>query len=271
LLADAGIESPRVEADVLLSEVLRAPRYASYLDPGAVLAEDAWLRFVALVQRRTRREPIQYLIGRETFRGLDLVVTPDVLIPRPETEGAVAAVVDVMTALERPVIVDVGTGSGCLALAAAASRPDALVYAIDQSPAALGVARHNAERLGLSTRVRFLLGDLFAPLARLEIRVDVVVSNPPYVADHEYETLQPEVRFEPEAALRGGFDGLRFYRRIASEASTVLAPRGRVVLELGFGQAESVRAIAEREGFGVERLDVDANGIPRIMTLVGPN
>jgi release factor glutamine methyltransferase len=228
-------------------------------------------QFLAVVHRRARREPLQYVIGRETFCGLELVVTPDVLIPRPETEGAVAAVLRVIAALEHPVVADIGTGSGCLALAIVAARPDAVVYGVDRSSAALRVARHNAERLGLAARVRWLHGDLAAPLAQRAVRADVVVSNPPYVADSEYETLQPEVRFEPDTALRGGSDGLLFYRRIIAEVSPVSAPRGRVVFELGFGQADAVRAIAEREGFSVERVDVDFNGIPRIMTLAGWN
>jgi release factor glutamine methyltransferase len=270
VLARAGIESPRVEAEALLAAVLSGPRYAAYLEPLAALTDAEREGFGAAVRRRARREPIQYVIGRETFCGLDVVVTPDVLIPRPETEGAVAAVLAAIEGVSRPVIADVGTGSGCLALAIAAARPDAIVHAVDRSGAALGVARANAERLGLAARVRFVEGDLVAPLAHAGVRVDAVVSNPPYVADDEYEALQPEVRFEPESALRGGPDGLAYYRRIVSEVPVVLASRGRVVLEVGFGQAEAVRVMAERAEFGVERLEEDFNGIPRIMTLVGP-
>ncbi len=269
VLARAGIESPRVEADALLAEALDAPRYASYVEPGAVLTEGEQAQFVAMVERRARREPIQYVLGRETFRGMDLAVTPDVLIPRPETEGVVAAALDAVVGRERPVIADVGTGSGCIALAVAAARPDATVYAADRSARALAVARCNAERLGLSGRVRFLEGDWFAPLAAEGVRADVVVSNPPYVADGEYDRLQEEVRSEPAEALRGGPDGLEFYRRITAEARAVLAPGGRIVIELGFGQAEAVRTLAEQSGFVVERVDEDFHGIARVMTLAG--
>jgi release factor glutamine methyltransferase len=269
-LARAELDAPRLEAEALLAEVLGAPRHAAYLEPRLPLTHEERDRFVAVVQRRARREPLQYVIGRETFYGLDLTVTPDVLIPRPETEGAVAAVLDAVASVPHPVVADLGTGSGCLALAVAATRHDATVYAVDHSAAALRVARDNAERLGLGTRVRFFEGDLFAPLAQQGIRVDVAVSNPPYVADHDYERVQPEVRFEPEGALRGGPDGLRYYRRIIAEVTAVLAPRGRVVLELGFGQADAVRALAERGGFVIERLDADFSGIPRIMTVVRP-
>lgn len=270
VLARAGLDSARVEAEVLLGEALGGSRHLAYLDPQLPLSETEHDRFVALVRRRARRVPIQYVVGRETFCGLDLVVTPDVLIPRPETEGAVAAVLAAVADTARPVIADVGTGSGCVALALAAARPDALIYALDYSPAALDVARVNAERFGMGARVRFLEGDLVAPLLREGVQAHVVVSNPPYVADGEFEGLQPEVRCEPDAALRGGPDGLQYYRRIIAEAPGALASRGRVVLELGFGHAEAVQAMAARAGLGIERLDPDFNGIPRILTVIGP-
>jgi release factor glutamine methyltransferase len=168
------------------------------------------------------------------------------------------------------VVADVGNGSGCIALAIASARPDAVVYATDRSARALAVARGNAKRLGLADRVQWLEGDLFAPLAAQGVRADVLVSNPPYVADGDVARLQAEVRFEPSEALRGGPDGLDFYRRIAAQARSVLAPGGRIVIELGFGQADAVRSLAEEAGFGVERLDDDVNGIARVMTLAGP-
>jgi release factor glutamine methyltransferase len=222
---------------------------------------------VAAVARRERREPIQYLVGRETFCGLELAVTPDVLIPRPETEGVVSVALEAVAGREQPVVADLGTGSGCIALAVAAARPDAVVYAVDRSAAALRVARDNAERLGLSARVQWLEGDLVDPLAAAGVRADLVVSNPPYVTDSEFARLQPEVRFEPGAALRGGPDGLVFYRRIVADAGSVLATDGRVVIELGFGQAEAVRTLAEGAGWSVERVAPDFNGIARVVTL----
>jgi release factor glutamine methyltransferase len=270
VLAAAGVESPRDEADALLSEAVGGPRYASYLEPDAAVAESEQVRFVEMVERRAARQPIQYVLGRETFRGLELAVTPDVLIPRPETEGVVAAALGIVAGRTRPVVADVGTGSGCIALAVAAARPDAAVYATDRSARALAVARGNAERLGLAGRVQWLEGDLFAPLVNQGVRADALVSNPPYVADGDVGRLQAEVRFEPSEALRGGPDGLDFYRRIAAEARSVLAPDGRVVIELGFGQADPVRTLAERAGFVVERVDDDVNGIARVMTLAGP-
>jgi release factor glutamine methyltransferase len=168
------------------------------------------------------------------------------------------------------VVADIGTGSGCLALALARVRPDVVVYATDCSAAALAVAERNARRLGLADRVTFLCGDLFEPLARGGLRVDLVVSNPPYVADEHLPTLQIEVRHEPESALRGGVDGLHFYRRIVAEAGSVLAEGAGIVVELGYGQADAVGALARGAGFDVSRIDPDFQRIPRVMTLAAP-
>ena len=270
----AGIAAPRAEAEDLLAHVLSQPRHACYLEPDAPLTADETARLHSLVARRADGVPLQYLMGTETFCGLELEVTPDVLIPRPETEGVVEAALRVL-ADRRPagrptVVADIGTGSGCLALALARVRPDVVVYATDCSAAALAVAERNARRLGLADRVTFLCGDLFEPLARGGARVDLVVSNPPYVADDHLSTLQIEVRHEPESALRGGVDGLHFYRRIVAEAGSVLAEGAAIVVELGCGQADAVGALARGAGFDVVRIDPDVQQIPRVMTLAAP-
>ena len=270
----AGVAAPRAEAEGLLAHVLSQPRHACYLEPDALLTADETARLRSLVARRADGVPLQYLTGTETFRGLELEVTPDVLIPRPETEGVVDAALRVL-ADRRPtgppaVVADIGTGSGCLALALARVRPDVVVYATDCSAAALAVAERNARRLGLADRVTFLCGDLFEPLARGGVRVDLVVSNPPYVADEHLPTLQIEVRHEPESALRGGVDGLHFYRRIVAEAGSVLAEGAGIVVELGYGQADAVGALARGAGFDVARIDPDFQRIPRVMTLAAP-
>jgi release factor glutamine methyltransferase len=270
----AGVAAPRAEAEGLLAHVLSQPRHACYLEPDAPLTADETARLRSLVARRADGVPLQYLTGTETFRGLELEVTPDVLIPRPETEGVVDAALRVL-ADRRPtgppaVVADIGTGSGCLALALARVRPDVVVYATDCSAAALAVAERNARRLGLADRVTFLCGDLFEPLARGGLRVDLVVSNPPYVADEHLPTLQIEVRHEPESALRGGVDGLHFYRRIVAEAGSVLAEGAGIVVELGYGQADAVGALARGAGFDVSRIDPDFQRIPRVMTLAAP-
>jgi release factor glutamine methyltransferase len=259
----AGVAAPRAEAEDLLAHVLSQPRHACYLEPDAPLTVDETARLRSLVARRADGVPLQYLTGTETFRGLELEVTPDVLIPRPETEGVVDAALRVL-ADRRPagppaVVADIGTGSGCLALALARVRPDVAVYATDCSAAALAVAGRNARRLGLADRVTFLCGDLFEPLARGGLRVDLVVS-----------TLQIEVRHEPESALRGGVDGLHFYRRIVAEAGSVLAEGAGIIVELGYGQADAVGVLARGAGFDVARIDPDFQRIPRVMTLAAP-
>ena len=270
----AGVAAPRAEAEGLLAHVLSQPRHACYLEPDAPLTVDETARLRSLVARRADGVPLQYLTGTETFRGLQLEVTPDVLIPRPETEGVVDAALRVLADRRSTgppaVVADIGTGSGCLALALARVRPDVVVYATDCSAAALAVAERNARRLGLADRVTFLCGDLFEPLARGGVRVDLVVSNPPYVADEHLPTLQIEVRHEPESALRGGVDGLHFYRRIVAEAGSVLAKGAGIVVELGYGQADAVGALARGAGFDVARIDHDFQRIPRVMTLAAP-
>lgn len=270
-LREAGIPAPRLEAEELLAHVLSQPRHAWYLDPEVPLTADEAARMRSLVARRAEGMPLQYLFGSETFCGLELDVTPDVLIPRPETEGVVEAarrlLVERRAAGVSPAVVDVGTGSGCIALALARAVPDAVVYATDCSHAALTVAARNAARLGLEDRVVFLSGDLLHPLQCAEVRVDLIVSNPPYVADEEWSRLQREVRREPPLALRGGADGLDLYRRLAAEAGTVLTPGGAMVLELGFGQHEAVGRLASASGFDVERVDPDFQRIPRVMVL----
>ena len=270
----AGVAAPRAEAEGLLAHVLAQPKHACYLEPDAPLTADETARLRSLVARRADGVPLQYLTGTETFRGLELEVTPDVLIPRPETEGVVDAALRVLADRRSTgppaVVADIGTGSGCLALALARVRPDVVVYATDCSAAALAVAERNARRLGLADRVTFLCGDLFEPLARGGVRVDLVVSNPPYVADEHLPTLQIEVRHEPESALRGGVDGLHFYRRIVAEAGSVLAEGAGIVVELGYGQADAVGALARGAGFDVARIDPDFQRIPRVMTLAAP-
>ncbi len=270
-LSEAGVPVPRLEAEELLAHVLAQPRHACYLDPDVPLAANEAARMRSLVASRASGIPLQYLLGSETFCGLEFDVTPDVLIPRPETEGVVEAarriLVERRTAGASPAVVDVGTGSGCIALALARAHPDAAVYATDCSDVALAVARRNATRLGLEDRVVFLAGDLLHPLQRAKVQVDVIVSNPPYVADDECGRLQREVRCEPALALRGGADGLDLYRRLVAEAGAVLNADGVMVLELGFGQDQAVGRLANAAGFDVERVDPDFQRIPRVMVL----
>jgi release factor glutamine methyltransferase len=266
VLAAAGVESPDWDAERLLRHVLGCDRAALLANPGHVVPEADEARFLSLVRRRAAREPLQYILGTQAFWKHEFLVSPAVLVPRPETELLVEASLELLQGVEEPVVVDVGTGSGCIALSIAAEREDALVRATDVSEAALGVARENARRLGLERRVTFHLGDLLEPLSGLEGRVDLVVCNPPYVGPAELAALAPEVReHEPVEALSGGEDGLSAHRRLLPAAAAMLRPGGSIVLELGRGQAAAVCALAGGAGLAVTRRLRDLQGIERVL------
>lgn len=262
----AGIEEARIEARLLLGHVLGRKPLALPLDAhAAVSAEDA-ARFRALVARRAAREPSAHLTGTRGFWTLDLAVTPDVLIPRPDTETIVACALDYVTdrnAVHR--VLDLGTGSGAILLALLSEMPRAYGVGLDRSAAALAVARRNAETCGLAVRAGFVRGDW---ADAIEGRFDIVASNPPYIDRATISTLEPEVvRHEPRAALDGGEDGLDAYRAILPDLPRLLAPGGIAVLELGFGQAESVASLARAAGLAEVELRQDLGGVPRAFAL----
>ena len=249
-LGAAGLPTARQDAEWLLGAALGTERFAAYVEPERSVGADTAEHFRGLVERRTRHEPLQHLLGFEDFRGLRLRVTPDVLIPRPETEGLVAwalEVLDVETG--NPLLGDIGTGSGAIACALASAWPDARVIATDSSPAALRVAAENVRALGLAGRVELLAGDLLEPL-RGRPRLDMIVTNLPYIATAVIATLPREVReFEPHAALDGGPDGLRALRRLIAAAPAALRPGGALVLEIGEDQGGAVASLLAAEGF----------------------
>jgi|SRR5271165_943292 len=221
------------------------------------------IRYAALLDRRKRGEPIQYITGECEFYGLPFGVTPDVLIPRPETEHLVEAAILLSRQFNLNRIVDVGTGSGAIAVALAGALSPVFVTAIDLSPAALAIAQQNAERNNVS--IRFLQGDLLEPVAGETF--SIVVSNPPYVPLSDRETLAVEVRdYEPSLALFASDDGLAIYRRLIPQTFRVLAPGGHIALEIGFGQANAVRELLASAGFHSIRLIPDLQGIPRVLT-----
>lgn len=218
------------------------------------------------MDERARRRPLQHLTGTQSFWRHELRVTPDVLIPRPETELLVEAAIGVLSHATRPLTVDVGTGSGCIALSLAAELPEACIHATDISRAALAVAEENADRLGLAGRVRFHAGDLLEPLIRLAGRFLLVVSNPPYVDPSEAASLAPEVRdHEPHIALFAPEQRYSVYRRLAPQARRMLVPRGWLLLEIGQGMSDEVSRICTQEGFEVERVIPDLQAIPRVV------
>ena len=269
-LAEAGIDGPFLEAETLLGHLLginRAgviARFREQLDESEVEA------FCGLLKRRAAREPLQYITGRQEFFGLDFRVGPSVLIPRPETEYLVQEAVDffAQAGIEKSLAADIGTGSGCIAVAIAAKVPGASIYAIDASNDALKTAHENAEANGVAGRIRFLKGDLFLPLREegLSGRLDVIASNPPYIPSGEIPGLQPEVLFEPHSALDGGPDGLDAIRRIIGEAPAYLRPRGLLLIEIGIGQAEAVKSlVTENSGLVFDKFIIDFSGIERVL------
>jgi release factor glutamine methyltransferase len=249
VLSERGVEQARLDAELLLAGVLGLKRLDLYLQHDRPLTDDELARYRAAVRRRLRREPLQYILGSAAFRQLELTVDARVLIPRPETEQLVGAVLD--WSLRRSVwgtVLDIGTGSGAIALSLAHEGRYDRVIASDASTAALEVARGNAERLGLGERVELRAGSLFDVVADGE-RFAVIVSNPPYVAEVDRGTLAPEVvEHEPAAALFAGADGLEVIDLLVAGAWSRLRPGGLLALEVGFGQSAAVVERLERTG-----------------------
>ncbi len=280
LLEETGGQILRRDAETLLLHVAGRDRAWLLAHPEAELPPSDAARFRELVSRRQTNEPVQYLTGRQEFFGLDLRVTPDVLIPRPETELLVEAVVAWVRGRfatadrhGQPVsLVDVGTGSGAIALASADALPELQVWAVDVSEAALAVARGNAERLRLIERVRFRQSDLLGVFASAPPGpggFDVVVSNPPYVPVADSPTLQPEVRdFEPHLALFAGQDGLAVYRRLIPQAWLALRSGGLLAMEFGFGQRQELACLLQ--GWDQVNFLDDYAGIPRVVLAERP-
>lgn len=262
-----GIDSPRLDADLLVAHALGVKRLALFLDPDRPLIEAELTAIRALVERRRAREPVAYILGEREFYGRSFVVTRDVLIPRPDTETLVDAALAFLRAntVVGPVV-DLCTGSGAVALTLAAELADRAVVATDISPAALALAGQNRDRLGLGERVSLCLGDLFDALER-EARFACITINPPYIGAHELPTLDADVRdFEPRLALDAGSDALSFYRRIAACAARHLVSAGALMVEVGFGQAEAVMALFRAAGFAELRAHRDLAGIERVVT-----
>jgi release factor glutamine methyltransferase len=270
-LAARGIEAPRADAEWLLAHVLKAGRLTLLLAPERALSAPEREALADAVARRGDGEPLQHILGTQPFRGLDLAVGPDVLIPRPETEEVVDAALTVLDGLPEGTAaraLDLGTGSGCIALALAQERPGLRIMAVDASEAALAVARDNARRNGLAERVGFVSGDLYAalePTREISRGFHLIVSNPPYLTPAEWAAAPADVRAEPRGALAGGDDGLDFYRRIFEGAGAWLAPGGAVVVEIGWTQGDAVAGIAREAGFS-SIVTKDLGGRERIVT-----
>jgi len=254
-------ERARRDAELLLTHTLKKNRAWLLAHGDELVSNELLLSYRELLERRGRGEPIQYIIGEAEFYGLPFRVTPDVLIPRPETEHLVEKVIELAGCFERPRIVDIGTGSGAIAVALAQKLTQALITAIDLSKSTLAVARENAERNRAD--LRFLEGDLLAPVAGEQF--EIVVSNPPYVPAADRATLSVEVRdYEPAQALFAGDDGLDVYRRLIPAAFGVLISGGYLVLEIGSGQSPAVTELLTRTGFEQIEFVPDLQEIPRV-------
>jgi release factor glutamine methyltransferase len=263
-LAAAGVPSPQWDAERLLLHVLGGDRARLVADPARPVPAEAEERFRRLVERRAAREPLQHIVGTQAFWRHEFVVTPDVLVPRPETELLVETALEVLAGVERPVVVDVGTGSGCVALSIAAERPDAVVYGTDISGPALGVAFQNRERHNLEERVALLEGHLLDPLSGL--RADLVVSNPPYVDPADRDSLQPEVRdHEPAVALFAPGDVLSVYRALVPAAAAMLRPGGALAVEISPSIGEAVGGLFLEAGFARLEVRNDLGGRARVV------
>ena len=264
-LAADGVENALVDAEWLMAHVLDCRRPELGLRRSETLTQSQTAQWHALIARRAERIPLQHLLGTADFCGLEMEVNDSVLVPRPETEGLAEAAWRFANLLERPTILDLGTGSGCLAIAIAMNCPGAGVHALEVSPAAMAVARANATRHQVSDRIIFHKGDGFAALPG-ELSFDLIVSNPPYIPTAEIQNLQPEVRdHDPRVALDGGADGLDFFRAIAVHAPAALRSGGRLMLEIGDGQAEPVAALLAHAGWGECELLPDLNNVLRIV------
>jgi len=268
-LRDHGSDSPRLDAEVLLAHAVGCERIALYTRFGEPAGDAAREQFRELVRRRAAGSPVAYLVGHKEFFSLDFEVGPDVLIPRPDSEFVVLEFLRVFKTAPQVSAIDIGTGSGNLAVAIAKQHAGVRFHAVDISPAALAVARRNAERHGVSDRIEFLEGDLFGP-APPGLEVDCIVSNPPYIAAGDVTQLPVGVRdFEPHLALAAGATGLEVVAAIIAAAPGRLRPGGQLILEIGAPQEFDVRRLVEQQGgYSLQPTIHDYAGHPRVVSAV---
>jgi len=269
ILKAAGLENAEREADWLLAHAMRLSQGQLLAAGNAPLTARQAEQARTYIDRRAAREPLQYILGTQEFGGLEIAVTPDVLIPRPETTLLVEEVAQAIGAQRRSLVADVGTGSGCIAIAVAKTCPHATLWATDISWPALVVARRNALQHDVGKQVTFVQADLLGPFPASEEGIfDAIVSNPPYIPEGEMEGLQPEVsRYEPRLALAAGADGMTYYRRLLSAAAVLLKPAGCLMVELGVGQFNAVSALSDRTRLSVLHCRKDQAGIERALVL----
>jgi release factor glutamine methyltransferase len=267
-LRKGSVTEARREAGSLLAHVLERDRGFVIAHGGDSLGDAQYQNFLLLISRRMRGEPLQYLTGHREFFKLDFEVSPDVLIPRPETELIVEAALELCKDDPAPFIADIGTGSGCIVISVLHELPEAKAVATDISPAALQVAQRNAEHHGVSGRLTLVESDCFPAVCHTK-PFSLIASNPPYVSDDDLELVPREVRFEPRTALAGGPDGLSIIRRLLVEARPFIRSGGYLVFEIGFGQSESVARLIDRHVWDLIEIRNDLQDIPRTFVLQG--
>ena len=262
--AGHGISNPRLEADLLLAKVLNLPRVRLYSAWDRVLTPAELQQYRELIAKRVQGWPNAYLVGKRAFLSWDFSVTPAVLVPRPETEILVEAVYDRVKSRQVVSGVDVGTGSGIIAITLAKLLPQSTWIALDISPEALEVARVNAKNLGVESRITFRCGDLLEPYLSEQMHFDLILANPPYIPTGDLPSLAPEVQKEPRQALDGGPDGLEVYRRLLPQAATLLNKDGFIAVEHGFDQREPLEKLFRQEGLTPSPLR-DLSGMDRVL------
>jgi release factor glutamine methyltransferase len=263
-LRTAGIESADIDVKILMREAFGLGASDLIVNAQHQVPFVGQSQFHAMLDRRLKHEPIAYITGKQPFWTLDFKVSPGVLIPRPETEGVVERALSLIAEVDNPVIADVGTGSGAIVLSLLSERKDASAIGLDISAKGLEIAKLNAIQFGIADRVKFIKSDY---LSALKERVNIVVSNPPYVTDKAMGELPTTVvKFEPDLALRGGGDGLVAYKCIIDDLARVLLPSGIVVFEIGYDQGASVESLLARNGFENIRVDKDLAGLDRVVS-----
>lgn len=266
MLEAARVENPRIDAEYLVGAVSGIPRPGLVLRGDQALSPASIQRLQRWVTRRANRKPLAYILGEQPFYGRSYQVTPNVLIPRPETELLVERALELLAGPEKHVIIDVGTGSGNIAITLAQEIRTAKIYAVDLLSSALRVAKKNARMHGAENRIEWLRGDLLEPVIQRKIVPDLILANLPYVRLKEFAGLQPEVHYEPRVALNGGKDGLELIRRCVAQASDVLPGGGRLLMEIGAGQERAVQSLFSSSRAWTRFACVkDLSGLPRIV------
>jgi len=268
-LGEAGIESPAAEVAIILEHILEVDRLQIYLHGAELINDNVMKVFQRIVERRKTRHPLQYILGETYFYGRRFFVDEDVMIPTPETELLCELAINYCTgsAIEFPEIIDIGTGSGVIAVTLSAELTGAWLTAVDKSQPALAVARQNAARHGVGERIQFLKSDLFSALDP-EAAFDLILSNPPYIAEAEYPTLPPEVKSDPKIALLSGVEGLDTIKELVAQAPQRLKPGGRLMFEIGYDQTEKIAEITKNDSrYRSFSIIKDLNDIDRVIIL----